>query len=109
MIYSLPMQASTIAYPYKNELDSPEDASNDTASGQTITNGAACKATKSQLEADVAEVREAAEAQATKMDRKKKRMDRWRDAAHVAKQERKEAKEKSKCIERERCIIERVG
>ncbi len=36
------------------------------------------------------------------MDRKEKRIDRWKDAANVARHERKEAIEKSKCIERER-------
>jgi hypothetical protein len=36
------------------------------------------------------------------MDRKEKRVDRWRDAAHVALLERKEATAKSTCIERKR-------
>ena len=91
------MQASTITSIYNNESDSPEGAPNDTASGQTNPKGAACKATKSQLEGELwnlspeVEVREAADAQAIKMDRKEKRVDRWRDAAHVAWHERKEA------------------
>ncbi len=109
MTYACSVQASTISSLYNNESDSPEDAPNDTASGKTNTKGAARKATKSQLEgelrrlsSEVAEAREAAEAQTIKMDRKEKRMDRWRDAAHVARHERKEAIEKSKHIERER-------
>jgi len=103
------VQASTLASLHNNESDSPENAPDDTASGQINPKGAACKATKSQLEGElkrlssvVAEVREAADAQAIKMDQKEKRVDRWRDAAQVAPQERKEAIEKSKCIDRER-------
>ena len=107
MTYARSEQASTFASLHNNESDSPEDAPNDTASGKTKTKGAARKATKSQLEgelrrlsSEVAEAREAAEAQSIKMDQKEKRIDRWRDAAHAAQHKRK--MEKSKCIERER-------
>jgi hypothetical protein len=71
MTYARSVQASTIASLHNNESNSPEDVSNDTASGKTYSNGAAHKATKSQLEgelrrlsSEVAEAREAVDAQA---------------------------------------------
>ena len=107
MTYACSVQSSTVASLYNNELDSPDDAPEDTASGHAISKGAAHKATKSQLEGElrrlsskIAELRETADTQAIKMDRKEKRVNRWRDAAHVAPHEVKEAIEKSKYIER---------
>jgi len=89
MTYARSVQASIVASFYNNAFDSPEDTPDDTASGQTNPKGAARKATKSQLDgelrrlsSEVTEAREAAEAQAIKMDWKEKRVDRWRDATH---------------------------
>ena len=109
MTYAPSGQASTVASLHNNELDSPEDAPNKTASEQINPKGVACKATKSWLEGElrrlssvVTNAREAADVQTIKMDQKEERVDRWRDAAHVARHARKEAIEKSKSIERER-------
>ena len=70
---------------------------------------ATCKVMKAQLEGElwklstkVTEVREAADALASKMDQKEKRVDRWKDEAHTAWNERNDAIAKVKSLERER-------
>jgi len=77
---------------------------------------ATCKVMKAQLEGElwklstkVTEVRETADALASKMDQKEKRVDRWKDEAHTAWNETNDAIATVKALEkrereRERCI-----
>ena len=94
MTYSCSVQASIISFLDNNELDTlePDDVSEETTQQFTYntastrhrnSTGSAHKATKSQLEgelqrllSEIAEAREAADAQAIKMDRKEKKVER---------------------------------
>ena len=53
MTYACSVQAFIIAPLYNNKSDSPVDEPDDTSSEQSNPEGAACKATKSQLEGEL--------------------------------------------------------